>query len=918
MRKFSAAFTVSLVVLVGLSSVGQAWAGVVGSATAASGSAVTALAPAAAATVSAVPRPDHVVVVVEENHSNESIIGNISAPYINSLAARGANMTQSYAVTHPSQPNYIALFSGSTNGIIDDSCPHTINADNLGAQLLTAGLSFAGYSETMPAAGFTGCGSTTYARKHNPWVNFPSVPASANLPLTAFTALSADYAALPAVSFVVPNLQNDMHDGTIAQGDSWLQSNLGGYVDWAEQHNSLMILTWDEDDNRAANRIPTIILGAGVAPGAYPEHIDHYSILRTIQDAYGLPAIGASATATPILDIWTPPIGSPQAAMTVSCAALVCSADAAASTPGTGTITGYSWNWGDGTAVTSGVSSSHTYAGPGDYQLGLTVVTDTGGSSSAGRTVSPRLPVDPNLFASDSFSRTLSNSLGSADIGGAWTGSGPAARYSVSGGLGSVVFPTAGGTLAATLATVSRSDTDLQLSFGTDKLATGNGMYVTLIGRRVAVNTEYQASVRIRGDGAVITSLNALKGTATSVALTGSVIVSGLTVTAGALLNARLQVTGTNPTTVRLKVWAATGTEPANWQLSATDSFAGAQGPGSIGVSSYLSGGSTNAPVVLRMDNLSARTTAAAPVNVPPAAALSVSCTNLVCAADSAGSVDPDGSIAGFSWSWGDGSAASTGATSSHTYGSAGSYVVTVTATDNQGGVGTAYRTVTPTAAPGSPFATDTFSRTVSNGWGAATLGGAWTVSGGATNFSVAGGAGLVTVPKPGATVAGNLLGVSSADTDYRLSMSTDKLGAGSGTYFTASARRVGTNLEYQGRARVNGSGQVFLGLNALTGTSTVAVLSAAILVPGLTAVAGGALTMRVQVTGTNPTTVRAKVWSAAGAEPAGWQLSATDSTAALQAPGAIGFNVYLSSTSVNAPITVRLTDLSARPVGGP
>ena len=101
----------------------------------------------------------------------------------------------------------------------DDSCPHTFAGANLGSQALAAGLGFAGYSEGLPSVGYTGCTSGRYARKHNPWVNFTNVPAASNQPLTSFPT---DYSTLPAVSFVIPNLDHDMHDGTIAQGDTWI------------------------------------------------------------------------------------------------------------------------------------------------------------------------------------------------------------------------------------------------------------------------------------------------------------------------------------------------------------------------------------------------------------------------------------------------------------------------------------------------------------------------------------------------------------------------------------------------------------------------------------------------------------------------------------------------------------------------
>ena len=227
-----------------------------------------------------IPRPDHVVIVIEENHSYPEIIGSSAAPYINSLALQGASFTQSYAITHPSEPNYLAFFSGSTQGVTDDSCPHTYAAANLASELIAASLTFGGYSEGLPSVGYTGCTSGAYARKHNPWVNFSNVPSSDNLPLTSFPT---DYSTLPTIAIVVPNLNNDMHDGTIQQGDSWLQQHINAYLQWATAHNSLLIVTWDEDDSSAGNHIPTIFVGPMVQPNQYGETISHYNVLRTNQ-----------------------------------------------------------------------------------------------------------------------------------------------------------------------------------------------------------------------------------------------------------------------------------------------------------------------------------------------------------------------------------------------------------------------------------------------------------------------------------------------------------------------------------------------------------------------------------------------------------------------------------------------------------
>jgi phospholipase C len=251
-----------------------------------------------------VPTPAHIVVVIEENHSYNEIIGSSSAPYINSLANSGAVFTHSLAVTPPSEPNYLALFSGSTQGITDDSCPHTFGAPDLGGELIAAGKSFGGYSESMPSVGYTGCTySSLYARKHNPWVDFTDIPSSDNMPFTSFPS-SVNSSSLPTISFVVPNLQDDMHDGTVSQGDTWLKNNLNSYEQWAKTNNSLLIVTWDEDDSSQNNQIPTIFVGPMVKTGHYSETINHYNVLRTLEDAYGLSYAHNSATATPITDCW--------------------------------------------------------------------------------------------------------------------------------------------------------------------------------------------------------------------------------------------------------------------------------------------------------------------------------------------------------------------------------------------------------------------------------------------------------------------------------------------------------------------------------------------------------------------------------------------------------------------------------------
>lgn len=259
---------------------------------------------ASTAPVATVPQPAHVVVVVLENHAYQQVIGSPDAPFLNGLARRGALFTRSYAITHPSEPNYLALFSGSTQGVTSDACPVTFSAPNLASGLLAAGKTFAGYAEGLPATGSPVCSTGNYARKHVPWADFRNIPASLNRPFASFPA--ADLSRLPTVSFVIPDLCNDMHDCSVATGDSWLRAHLGGYVSWAMTHNSLLIVTWDEDDGTAANQIPTIFVGQQVRPGSYSQRITHYSVLATIEAAYGLTRDGSAGRAAPINYIWQP------------------------------------------------------------------------------------------------------------------------------------------------------------------------------------------------------------------------------------------------------------------------------------------------------------------------------------------------------------------------------------------------------------------------------------------------------------------------------------------------------------------------------------------------------------------------------------------------------------------------------------
>ncbi|HKS48540.1 MAG TPA: alkaline phosphatase family protein [Amycolatopsis sp.] len=269
-------------------------AAVIGSSTAIAVTSSTARA------ATSVPAFDHIVLVMFENHAYSQINGSSSAPYFNGLAGQGAKFTQSFAVTHPSEPNYLAIFSGSTQGITDDSCPHTFGGNNIANQVLTSGRTYKSYSESMPSDGYTGCSSGQYARKHNAAPFFSTVPAGSNRMYSEFPS-SSNYASLPTVSYVAPNLCNDMHDCSIGTGDTWLKNNMDAYAQWAKTHNSLLIVTFDEDNGSSSNHIFTVFVGAHTQVGSFSNQINHYNVLSTVESAYGLSHLNAASAIT---NVW--------------------------------------------------------------------------------------------------------------------------------------------------------------------------------------------------------------------------------------------------------------------------------------------------------------------------------------------------------------------------------------------------------------------------------------------------------------------------------------------------------------------------------------------------------------------------------------------------------------------------------------
>lgn len=266
----------------------------------------------------AVPAYAHVVTILMENHGFSSIIGaSGSAPYINeTLLPRGALATNYSAVAHPSLPNYLALTSGNSFGVGDcwpSACP--IGANYLGDTLTQHGKSWKAYMESMP----TVCDLSDaypYVVRHNPWVYYNDLRGNSSqcqahdVPFTQLATDLRSASSTPAYVWITPNVSHDMHDGTIAAGDAWLALHVPVILNSPAftQQRSLLAITWDEDDgNATSNRVATIFVGAGVKAG-YSSNVSytHYSLLKTIETAWGLPPLTANdRAASPMTDLLT-------------------------------------------------------------------------------------------------------------------------------------------------------------------------------------------------------------------------------------------------------------------------------------------------------------------------------------------------------------------------------------------------------------------------------------------------------------------------------------------------------------------------------------------------------------------------------------------------------------------------------------
>jgi phosphatidylinositol-3-phosphatase len=275
--------------------------------------------PTWAGAAAGVPNLSHVYIVLMENHEFSSIVGSSQAPFINNLIAQYGLETAYTAVTHPSLPNYMAITGGDTF-FTDDCTGCTTPAPNIADEIEASGRTWKAYQEDMPAP-CTTTDSGLYAQRHNPFIHYSDIVDNAArcqahvVPLTDF-GRDLDTGALPSYVWITPNVCNDMHDCSIATGDAWLQQWVPPIMSNPSFATSALFLVWDEGTTSigGGGQVPLIVISPLVPPAfqlATPA--DHFSLLRTIEDAWSLGALGQSASAASLTGFFQATTAAPTA-----------------------------------------------------------------------------------------------------------------------------------------------------------------------------------------------------------------------------------------------------------------------------------------------------------------------------------------------------------------------------------------------------------------------------------------------------------------------------------------------------------------------------------------------------------------------------------------------------------------------------
>lgn len=667
----------------------------------------------------------------------------------------------------------------------------------------------------------------------------------------------------------------------------------------------------------------------------------------------------------------------PVAVFDAQTSALTVSVDASGSTASDDATLTYAWNWGDDSGTGSGVSAEHTYAEPGQYEVTLTVTdsqgadatvahsvevtgflahdafersepsgwgnADSGGawSGAAGLSVADgvgKLTVNRSqtrtatlsgLDVAD-FDATVGLSIDKiADGGGVHIN--VMARKTAAGDYRTKLRISSAGTVTVNLAeTVGAAETLIGAhtlsGFTLDPGTVLNVRFaVTEQGAAAAVKAKVWASTATEPEDWTVTALSSTAALQQSGSFAIGTYATG-TVTNGPVVIAvdDLKIQGLEAAAHTAPIAVITS-DPSGLDVAfsaaasqahdgaAVASYAWNFGDGSTSTDAapnhtYAEPGTYEVTLVVTDSVGTASTAATASVTVTPAAPVAeftAHADGLAVDVDaSASHASGSSTIASYEWEWGDG-ASSTGVTAEHTYGSAGSFTVTLTVTDSLGITATTTR---PVLASEEQFlARDDFERTVGSGWGEAAVGGAWS---GTTGLSVEDGVGVLSVGKS-QTRTVTLMEPAIGDSDSTFAISLDRVADGGGVHFNYGTHR-SSEGEYRAKLRISATGVVNVGVARLLGTTETLIANKAL--SGFAYTADTALGIRVQTESAGgTTTVRVKVWPAESAEPSAWTVTASDSEAALQAPGGLSISAYGTGTVTNGPVAIAVDDLAVR-----
>ncbi len=529
-----------------------------------------------------------------------------------------------------------------------------------------------------------------------------------------------------------------------------------------------------------------------------------------------------------------------------------------------GKIASSAWNFGDNTTSTD-VNPTHTYAAAGTYTVTLTVTDDKGAATTVSRPIT--VAASPaNQAPVASFTATAAQLTANVDAAGSSDPDGTIASYAWNFGDGATAT---GVTASHAYASAGRKTITLTVTDNRGKTAT---------------------------------STQPIEVTAPPV---NQAPVASFTA-AAEKLTVNVESTSTDADgSIASQMWNFGDNTPGATAASATHTYATA-GTYVVTLTVVDNAGAS------RTATRSVTVTPPPPANEAPTARFTSSVAGLRASVDGSGSSDPDGTVNAYAWNFGDGSTdLVTTATVNHTYAAAGTYQVTLTVTDDSGATHSVTNPVTVSSPVATPLISDTFSRTAASGWGTADIGGAWAVTGGASNFTVNGSTGKVRLSAAGSGPSATLGGVTAADVSSTVSFSMDKAPTGAGLYMSMGARKVG-NSEYLATARLLAGGAVLVRVSKnVAGTTTVL---RSVTVSGMSYTAGDTLNLRFDVTGSASVVVGAKIWKSGTSEPAAWQVTATDTSSPLGA-GSIALYPYLSGSSTNAPVVVSYDDLKVQAV---